>query len=777
VVSPPVPLSPPPASIGPRPDLAVAFVYLHAQAGPDYFADVPFAWTAGELRALGIGADVIHVHFERDRPALQARLQAELIATLQRGGFGLVVFEHCWMPDLLARVRSETGALLCETEPFAVHPDVRVDFVLHHFTEHRQPLIDLALALRDGTDTPRLRGLRNLRVHLDGAEPFRVALFEAHPAEPDARRPFCPVVERITIGEPVDERGLPPPVRKTLDTNKGCPFSASVRENPEYSGLSLDDPAITMAGCAFCPMGGDYKTLPWRDSVAIHLDHIAYYQRRLPDLAEIVLRDQHALRYVPALLQGAIDRGLRPFGLLVPGRGDAILRFGEQMRQAAAAASGTGFWFTIYLVGFESFSQPQLDLYNKAVTTAQYADAIAAMRALHREHRDAFRLDRTGGSSFILWNPWTTLDDLRANVDFCEQHAVGELARGLTTTRLRLYPHLPLFHKALAEGLLTGDDPAIDRGAAHTGYAAEAAWRYRDPRVGVLEELHERLRRHCHLTELVGLLGACERHVRRVLAEDVNAAVDTDGIEAAWIGLRGLWRQEHTAATELSADARRERAGRVDARALRTVLAGRACNNGCVHCVAGRTEHDDEPSRLAAAVSAAAATGRVTIAGREPTLVASLLGLVRRARESGAGRVELVSNGRVLANPGVCARLQRAGLTDLLLKRHRLTDGDEDAYARADGAGAQLRAGVAHLAEEAAGVRWRLLLIVTTAAVEAGELGDLVRFAIDGRATGVQLRVPAAEMDLGGLPAVHRAVSAAMAVAGRAGISASIEGF
>ena len=31
---------------GPR----TAFVYLHAQAGPDYFADVPYAWTAGELR-------------------------------------------------------------------------------------------------------------------------------------------------------------------------------------------------------------------------------------------------------------------------------------------------------------------------------------------------------------------------------------------------------------------------------------------------------------------------------------------------------------------------------------------------------------------------------------------------------------------------------------------------------------------------------------------------------------------------------------------------------
>ncbi len=725
-----------------------AFIYLHAQAGPDYFADVPFAWTAGELRALGLPADVLHVHFERDQPKLQEQLLDELVERLREGRYRLAVLEHCWLPTLVKRLQSELEMLVCETEPFAVHPGARVDFVLHHFTDHRQPLIDLVIALRDGTD---LLDVRNLRIHQSGQSPTHSRIREPHPSTPDALRPFCPVIDRITIGVPIDERGEQHPVRKTLDTNKGCPFSDQIIDNRVFADVTLTDPSISMAGCAFCPMGGDYVALPWRKAVEKHLDHIAYYQQRMPQLDEIVLRDQHAIRYAPELLKGAIARGLRPFGLLVPGRGDAILRFGEAMQEASEAAAGTGFWWTIYLIGFESFSQPQLDLYNKGVTVDQYGDALRQMRALHRRFPDGFRLYAAGASSFILFSPWTTLDDLRANVDFCKQHAVWRLARGLTTTRMRLYPNLPLYHKAKHDGLLRDFVATDGRGAAHTGYAAEAGWVYRDTRVAVVENLHERLRRHCNVDELVGLLDTCERHVRRCDGTDV------DQIEAHWIELRRLWRKDKAAlaATSLSTIERKQRASQIRSKAERTVLVGRHCNNHCRTCIAEHAQHQEDEQRLAQAVKVAASDGRVTVAGREPLLLAGLPRLLRST--DGARRIELVSNGRALASPRVATKLQRAGVTDLLLKRHRLADVDEDNYCRADGAGAQFWRGIEQLAQQTPSIRWRLLLIVTTEGID--ELSEIADKALLHGAAGVQLKVMAGAVDLARLPEVTSAIT------------------
>lgn len=734
--------------------LRTAFIYLHAQAGPDFFADTPFAWTAGELRRLGFGADVMHVHFERDRPAKNQRLSDELIETVRAGGYGLCVLEHCWLPEIIARLQNEAGALVCETEPYAVHPDVRVDFVLHHFTDNRQPLIDLVqtLAADRGPTLATLREVRNLRIHLAGSEPQPSHSFAPHPAQPDARRPFCPVIDRITIGTPLDEQGRPPPIRKTLDTNKGCPFAEPVRSNPQFADVDLDEPGVTLAGCAFCFMGGDYKALPRRETVAIHLDQIAWYQRELTQLDEVVLRDQHAIRYVPELLRGAIERGLRPFGVLVPGRGDAILRYGDAMQQAAEIAAGTGFWFTIYLVGFESFSQPQLDLYNKGVTVAQYAEALRQMRALHREFPDAFGLYAAGASSFILWNPWTTLDDLRANVDFCRDNAVWRLARGLTTTRLRLYPNLPLFHKARADGLLDKDTLTPDRGAGFTGYSAEASWRYADAKVAIVEELNERLRRACRASEQVGVLDACERFVRG-LSDDATDRLDPDAIENQWLALRGMWRSEPPPA---AADGRTRRtlAAATDQRAARTVVAGRTCNNRCLNCVGDHAEHEHRPERLAPAFAAAALTGRITVAGREPTLLPKLPKLLKDAGP--AKRIELLSNGRALANPGVARRLAKAGVTDWLLKRHRLHDEDEDAYCRAKGAGNQLWSGIERLVQEAPSVRFAVLIIVTRDGV--GELVAIADKAVAMGAVRVQLQVMAGEVDLAAIAALVAAI-------------------
>ena len=130
-----------------RPELAVAFIYLRAQGGGDFFADVPFAWSAGELRADGVHADVYEVRYERGQDAYNRLLDDDLRARLSAGGYGLLVVEACWDERMFAIAR-QLDALLCETAPAAAHPQRRVDFRLRHFTRDRQSLRQLVAGLR-----------------------------------------------------------------------------------------------------------------------------------------------------------------------------------------------------------------------------------------------------------------------------------------------------------------------------------------------------------------------------------------------------------------------------------------------------------------------------------------------------------------------------------------------------------------------------------------------------------------------------------------------------
>ena len=806
-------------SLPPQPGLRTALCYLHSQAGGDFFSDTAFSWSAGELRQQGLAADVVHAWFPRGDVHGIAAVERDLLATL--GGYDLAVLDQVWDPGLVARIQ-RAGTRVVATDPFAVQPGQRLEFELAHFLNHRAPLLDLVQTLVLGGD---LTAVANLTLHLPGmAQPQPSPLPpQPYPLQPQAFLPFCPVVDAVHVGVAQDALGRPPPVRKTLDTNTGCPFAAPVERNPAFADVPLQADGVTLRGCSFCFMGGDYRALPVPQTVALHVAHVAYWQANLsPPLQEVVLRDQAALRYLPDLAKAALAANLAPIGWLLPARGDAILRYGDELAAAARLLEGSGHWFTLYLIGFESFAQAQLDLYNKGVTVAEYAEALHQMRDLHARHPDTFRMEACGASSFILFNPWTTLQDLQENVEFCQAEALLTLAHGLTLTRLRLYPNLPLYWKAKQDGLLheaptqgaatpttaTATATATtDRGAAATGYSAEATWRYRDERVAAVEDLQRRLARHAHLDESVGLLATALAWVQQRLPEPVQAGVqppllaEIEAIEREWQGLRALWQggqgrpdaagsgqrtarvpspAQPQAETAESAESAESAETPASARTARTALLGTLCNNRCRTCVAGHGRFEADPDRQEARVVAsikpqsAEQVARTVLAGREPTLLPHLPRLVRAARKAGATQIELVSNGRMLATPGVAARLQKAGTTDLLLKRHRLADADEDAFAQADGAGAQFWLAIQQV-QATRELRWTLLLVLARGG--EAELPAIVAAAADRGARAVQAKVLAAEVDLGRIAAVRAGLLAAAEVAAARGMRFAVEGF
>ncbi len=743
----------------PRPALHVAALVLHAQQGDDFFGDTSEARVIAAVRAAGIAADLVHVYYPRGDDSGCTELEAALLRWITEHHVDVVVVGQVWRESLLAGLHG-AGCLVVGTDPNGQWQSNRPDLLLAHFPRHRSPLVQLLLALREGCD---LADLTNVAV----ADGDRYAAARVAPApdpdETELAQPFAACADAVVFGQPRNRDGTVPLRRKTLDTNVGCPFADDAARNPAFAEVDLSAPNLAHKGCAFCPMGGDYRALPVAQTVAAHVAQLRYWQDHLAEpLDEAVLRDQSALRYLPQLVQACKAAGLRPLGLLVPGRGDAILRYGPQLRQAAEACADSGWWFTIHLVGFESFSQPQLDLYNKGVTVAQYTEALQQMRALHREFPQAFRLYAHGASSFILFNPWTTLDDLDATARFCADNAVGELAHGLTLSRLRLYPNLPLYWKARADGLLVNDAPAADRGAAFAGYSAEANWRYLHPAVAAVETVQRALADRIAPSEGVGLLHAVVRWARTRFGPDAPAW--SDGEQRAlldqWDALQALWRPGSAPV------------GRTELRRARTVVAGRTCNNHCRTCTADHAEYEDRPDHLQPLVLGAAQTGQLVFAGREPTLLPQFLGHVRRAAKAGASRIEAISNARALSTAGAGQRLRAAGLTDLGVKRHRVADRDEDEITRSPGSGVQNREAMMQL--RAAGVPWTLHWIVVREGL--AELDELPAWARAHGARAIAVRVLAGEIEVGNLPGWLRALQTLRAASEQVGLQVEIAG-
>jgi radical SAM superfamily enzyme YgiQ (UPF0313 family) len=123
-------------------------------------------------------------------------------------------------------------------------------------------------------------------------------------------------------------------------------------------------------------MGGDYDKRPDDDTVASVLRQVAYLTEHLPKPHAFVLTDQHPLRYLTLLLESAERRGVRDVTWLLETRADWLVEHRDALVKSIEIAERTGMRLELYLIGFESFSDEDLELFNKGTTRAGLLAAV-----------------------------------------------------------------------------------------------------------------------------------------------------------------------------------------------------------------------------------------------------------------------------------------------------------------------------------------------------------------------------------------------------------------
>ena len=588
--------------------MRTAILSLHSHSDRSFLDDRDLAVLSGELRAGGHDNDLVVVVLDELRGVTAGepneRVLDRLIETL--APYDVVAFQRIWSGELARELRDrmpEKTLVLCAGEHEV--DALPVDFTCRSLARLLEWLPD-----RHGeppVDAPGQPGL-----------------------------PFTPNLAPVLV----NPDALPAFRSFTILGNEGCPYQADARDNPIYEGVAI--PESYGRGCAFCTTGNHYERRVGPDDLGIVLEQLLYLTRHESGLRHFVLKDQNPFGYLTELVEECARRGVRPFTLLLETRADWFLKNEQRFARALAAASDAGYEIAPYLVGIESFSQAELDRFNKGITVETNDRFLTRLREWKETHGDALNLEHAS-FGFVLFTPWTTLEDLRASYEGIARTRFDQLRGKILLSRARLYHDNALHHLAKRDGLLLDAFGSRDEdNAVRFGYLPAHPWRFAHADVArfsdLATELAEESGGHDELTLFRALLEAFETAgAESVTAADVRARIQS--VAASRRPATHEWKLHL-----------------FEGDALENRALGRARRN------APRPLEDVE-LELAGVHGA----HRIILAGGRPTEHPRFREIATRARTATTGRLTLETDGGSFEDPGALEAVEALGIDELFV--------------------------------------------------------------------------------------------------------------
>lgn len=625
--------------------------FLHPYKMSDhYFVEAIETATITDLIADGHEAEAVDFLFEHGRS--ESEQIAEMRGALEEARYDLLFLERPWSDEM---VRALQGLpLVAYGRPELVERGL-VD--LGVISPGRRTVRALVSALAAQDDISNLPGIAFRR----NGSLIRVPPVEQSNTLTELSDARFDYTHRRTLS-----RRSANTQRAVVLSNIGCAYRNTPNRTGIFDGVSLPRD-ISTAGCTFCD-AAPYERMTEAEAIDLIVKQVEAVLRDRPEVREIALKDDYAVRFLGSLgdALSAFDLGDRE--ILLSARADYLLEFREQIEEALSGRFPTPLGF--YLLGFENFSQPELDRFNKGIGTAQIERVLVLMREWTERFPGRFRLSPTGG--FILFTPWTTLEDLRANANVIRQHGFERYRGRALLSQLRLYPNLPLYWLAKHDGLLASDfDHPEMSDARRRGYEADVAWRFRDERVASVHK---------------ALLDAASLSDAELFQRFEDALDDAAGIA------RG---KKHRPLRMVRAPRDVPRKAALS----RQVSLNRSCNQTCSFCTYRGKETQDPRARAAQAIAAvreAAQQGvtRLIVTGGEPLLEWYLPDLVRLARSLGIEEVILETNAIQLEDHGGARALFEAGVTRARVALNAFDPAISDAITQDIGGHAKTIAGI-----------------------------------------------------------------------------------
>ncbi len=211
--------------------------------------------------------------------------------------------------------------------------------------------------------------------------------------------------------------------------------------------------ASNTRGCSFCAFRYQPYTIDRvTTTISRVIDQMTFLSTRY-GVTEFSIQSENPFRFLEPLITALSESTLRVDKLLIRTFPAILARNADVVRQALSHALDRGIRVRLQQLGFENFSQPELDRLGKGISVEENVAAARLLTELSDALGDGVEL--FGGHGFILFTPWTRPSDIVQNVRTVANDAPF-LADSLTpASRLCFYdPFNPIFRLAEREGLV-----------------------------------------------------------------------------------------------------------------------------------------------------------------------------------------------------------------------------------------------------------------------------------------------------------------------------------
>ena len=239
----------------------------------------------------------------------------------------------------------------------------------------------------------------------------------------------------------------------------GCTYASPLCENPHFREVDVEALQRT-AGCSFCQ--GTFRgptdvrrATPRTPAVDLAVLQVRRYLETAPPerrSCRFVFDSAAAFAHVSELIERVLALSPPPTELRFARRADEVLARADDLERWLPRLADGGHRLVLWCMGVETFSPVENERLNKGLPLERYEAALARVRAWERRWPGTVPFSEDGGPSTILFSPWTTLDDLRANVAAGRRLGLDEAF--LFSTRLTLIPGTAVAELARRDGLL-----------------------------------------------------------------------------------------------------------------------------------------------------------------------------------------------------------------------------------------------------------------------------------------------------------------------------------
>ncbi|MCX5697231.1 MAG: hypothetical protein NTU54_04610 [Candidatus Omnitrophica bacterium] len=220
-------------------------------------------------------------------------------------------------------------------------------------------------------------------------------------------------------------------------------------------------------GCSFCTCTGTHVFLPIKETIACLMEQIHFLQKTYR-FKSFAIVSEYPFRFIEQLIHQMVEENIDIEILAIRSRVDWANKNKRTLLKIVGLAKKNNFMISLQQLGFESFIQNDLDIYNKGYRITENFKAVELIRKLKSIAPGNFQ---DGGHGFIGISPWITLRDLEKYCESAEHaHFLFDLfnfGNGLV-----LYDScLPIYQKLKKDRLLIEHKTDLD------------CWRFKDKNI------------------------------------------------------------------------------------------------------------------------------------------------------------------------------------------------------------------------------------------------------------------------------------------------------